>query len=324
MDIGNKNLSLKLPQVNNPEEWRRVRKDILKNWLIHLGGMPEQIAGETQVVSEEKTGALIRQKIRYSTGKGFYTEAYVIRPARIRRKMPAVLVFHSTQDSTIEEPSGIDKTLISARYTALHLARRGYVTISPRCFIFDNAPVSAPPDIAGRKKLVRKVKRYNPGWTGMTKMLSDGMRAIDILESYPFVDRGRIGCIGFSLGAKESLYMAAFDERIKACVCNEAGIGISFSNWDAPWYLGAGIRKEKDMDHHQLIALIAPRAFLLVGGEGEDGERSVPYVEAARPLYRILGAEDSLRIILHKKGHLCVPSVNAKVYRWLDLRLGNA
>lgn len=319
---GRKNFLPKLPPADNPEQWRQIRRDIREKWLLYLGGLPEHIAAEKpQVVSEEKKGGLVRQKIRYATGGSFYSEAYVIRPALLRRRMPSAVVFHSTVNSNIDEPAGLDSSIPSSRYTAVHLARRGYVTISPHCFIYDNTFTPVPPGMNAWEKAVSELHRHHPGWRGMTKMLSDGMRAVDILEGYTFVDRSRIGCIGFSLGAKESLYLAAFDERIKACVCNEPGIGINFSNWDAPWYLGTDIRK--DMDNHQIIALIAPRAFLLVCGESEDGERSLPYIEAAKPVYRALGVEDSLKVLRHKKGHICVPAINTKVYRWLDSRLGD-
>ena len=50
--------------------------------------------------------------------------------------------------------------------------------------------------------------------------------------------RQRMGAVGHSLGAKETLYLAAFDERVKATVSSEGGIGTKFSNWDAAWYLG--------------------------------------------------------------------------------------
>ena len=40
------------------------------------------------------------------------------------------------------------------------------------------------------------------------------------------------------------LYIAAFDGRIAASVLSELGIGMSFSNWDAPWYLGSEVRSE--------------------------------------------------------------------------------
>lgn len=64
--------------------------------------------------------------------------------------------------------------------------------------------------------------------------------------------------MGHSLGAKEALYLAAFDERIKAAVASEGGTGFRSTNWDAAWYLGPAIRDENfSLNHHQLLALIA-------------------------------------------------------------------
>ena len=40
-----------------------------------------------------------------------------------------------------------------------------------------------------------------------------------------------------------------------------------------------------------LATLAAPRAFLLIGGGSADGDLSIPFLDAARPVYRALGAE---------------------------------
>ena len=74
-------------------------------------------------------------------------------------------------------------------------------------------------------------------------MLYDASRAVDLLVAIEDVDPHRIGAIGHSLGAKEVLYLAAFDERVRAVVSSEGGIGLSYSNWDAPWYLGEAIQR---------------------------------------------------------------------------------
>ena len=46
----------------------------------------------------------------------------------------------------------------------------------------------------------------------MTRMTWDGVRALDFLAAQRGVDAGRLGIIGHSLGAKEVLYVAAFDD----------------------------------------------------------------------------------------------------------------
>ena len=68
----------------------------------------------------------------------------------------------------------------------------------------------------------------------MAKMLLDAVVAVDLLAAMEGVNADRIGTVGHSLGAKEVLYLAAFDERIKVTVSSEGGIGTRFSNWDAP------------------------------------------------------------------------------------------
>ena len=123
----------------------------------------------------------------------------------------------------------------------------------------------------------------------MTRMTWDGIRAIDFIQTLPAVDPQRIGIFGHSLGAKEALYVAAFDERVKCTRISEGGIGLGFSNWEDGWYLGpqitaAGFGRE----HHELLALIAPRPFLLLAGESADGDRSWTYMEAALPVYPLV------------------------------------
>jgi hypothetical protein len=155
-------------------------------------------------------------------------------------------------------------------------------------------------------------------------MTWDAIRATDVLAARPEVDRRRLASVGHSLGGKEVIYHAAFDERIRAAVSCEGGAGVTFSNWDAVWYLGTQVRDAaftaSGTDNHQVIALIAPRAFLLIGGESADGARSWPYVEANLPVWRLFGAEERLGLLRHRFGHDFPPPGPERdlVYGWLD------
>ena len=132
------------------------------------------------------------------------------------------------------------------------------------------------------------------------------------------VDPERLGSVGHSLGAKEALYLAAFDERIKATVSSEGGIGTKFSNWDAPWYLGPAINEPAfTHEHHELLALAAPRPFLLVGGESADGDRGWPFIAAAKPVYELYGQPARLGQFNHRKGHAVPPEAEQRIEEWL-------
>jgi hypothetical protein len=194
----------------------------------------------------------------------------------------------------------------------LNLARRGFVTLCPRNFLWpEDRRIDIPPQLAC-------FQRRHPESKGMAKMLFDALVAVDLLASLPEVEPRRIGAIGHSLGAKEVLYLAALDERIRASVSSEGGVGLSFTNWHDPWYLGEGVRRgEIEGDHHELLALAAPRPFLLIGGDSADGARSWPYIEAALEVYRLLAARPRLGLLNHAQGHSMPPSAEARALEWL-------
>jgi hypothetical protein len=150
----------------------------------------------------------------------------------------------------------------------------------------------------------------------MAKMLFDAMRAVDVLESIKEVDKRKIGAVGHSLGAKEAFYLVAFDDRIKVIVSNEGGIGINSSNWDDPWYLGNEIHNFPH-EHHELLGLCAPKPFLLIGGDSSDGKISIPFIEAANPVYNLYGKPENLQMFNHGSGHNITPEAENLTYDWI-------
>ena len=88
------------------------------------------------------------------------------------------------------------------------------------------------------RQQVKQLRIRHPRASGMAKMVHDAQVSLDLLASLPEVDPQRLGAVGHSLGAKQALYLAALDERVRVAVSSEGGIGRSFSNWSAPWYLG--------------------------------------------------------------------------------------
>jgi pimeloyl-ACP methyl ester carboxylesterase len=239
------------------------------------------------------------------------TEAYLMMPHKPNRRLPAVVVLHSTVDYTIRQGAGLEGD--PRAHWGLELAKRGMVVICPRCFLWEDA---GPPDFEARAK---EHKRRHPEMRGIAKMLYDAQRAVDLLETLNEVDPKRIGAAGHSLGAKEALYLAAFDERIRAAVSSEGGIGTSYSNWNAPWYWGDD--EFFGREHHELLALVAPRAFLLIGGNSADGDRSWPFIEAALPVYRFYGEPSPLGLYNHGQGHTIPPLAEQRIYEWLTAYL---
>jgi dienelactone hydrolase len=294
---------------------KAARKALRQKWLDLLGKTPKRPALQPEELDKEPQADHTRILLRYDPERGAPSQAYLLIPNGLRRPAPAVVVFHATSDNHILQAAGIADH--PTRHIGLHLVRRGYVVLCPRCFIYGYRGVQWDAAAA-------LFSKRHKGAVGMAKMLWDGMAAVDLLADRPEVDPERIACVGHSLGAKETLYLAAFDDRIRAAAASEGGVGLSFSNWDAPWYLGGMFKGiPEGMDHHELLALASPRPFLVIGGGEADGPRSWPYVEAALPAYAEAGAPGALGLLLHSRGHDFPDEVQESAYQWLDFWMGH-
>lgn len=298
--------------VTTLAQWRHRRSDFRSAWLNFLGPLAtaDRQTPQLKVVSGTRHDGVIRQLVEYESGSGDVTRAYLLRPETISGKTAGVVVFHSTVDHSIRQPAGVEGKAEKA--FGWKLAKQGYVTYCPRNFLW-------PTDdkIEAAVESAALLKRH-PDSKGMAKMLYDAMLAVDILVAQPNVDSQRIGAIGHSLGAKEVLYLAAFDERVKVSVSSEGGIGTRFSNWEAPWYLSNEIRgKEFVREHDEVLALVPPRAFLLVGGDSADGDRSWPFIQSVLPVYRLYQAPPRLGLYNHRRGHSVPPSAEQHIYEWM-------
>jgi dienelactone hydrolase len=271
------------------------------------------------VVEEDRNEGVVRQLVRYEIEPGIETEGYLLLPEKLSGKAPGIAVFHSTVNYTIRQPAGLEGP--AEKHFGLRYAKRGCVCFCPRNFLWPKITNEK----IGTTSEVKKLAERAPRSKGMAKMLYDSLVAVDILAALPQVDAKRLGAVGHSLGAKEALYIAAFDDRIRATVSSEGGIGVHFSNWEAPWYLGPSI-KEPGFTHeqHELLAMAAPRPFLLVGGRSEtpgqgavDGDRGWPFIAAAMPVYELYGKPAGLGQLVHGTGHAVPPIAEERIEEWL-------
>ena len=105
-------------------------------------------------------------------------------------------------------------------------------------------------------------------------------------------------------------------------VSSEGGIGRRFSNWSSPWYLGrSSSRADSGREHHELLGLIAPRTYLLVGGDSADGDQSWPFIDAALPVYRLYGGRPHVGLFNHGRGHTVPVEAERRIDEWFETYL---
>lgn len=296
--------------------WQKQRAKLRAEWLKFLGPMPDAPANnETTLLKDVSLPDCTRQLVRYECEPGLFVEAYLLRSTdpKFTGLRPGLVALHQTTNSTIDETAGISGP--DSLQLGLKLARRGFVVICPRCFLWQNA--------TSLQAAVKQFQERHPRTLGMHKMLYDARRAVDILLAQPGIDPQRVAAVGHSLGAKEVLYLTAFDERIKAAVASEGGLALRSTNWEAPWYLGPSIREAGfPRNHHELLALTAPRSLLILGGESgpgaADGDRSWPLIEAAIPVYQLFGMSARVGLLNHHQGHSISPESFERIAEWLE------
>lgn len=298
------------------EQWQVQRLILTQAWQELLGPSPSRPEStQFEELHSEQLEGVIRKVVRYENEPGQFLDAYLLQPTESTKRGPGIIALHATTDKTNQPIAGVAGQ--EHEQIGLKLAKQGFVVLCPKNFLWQ--------DGSNFDQAVANFKQRNPNSLGMRKMLYDAMRATDILAALPNVDDRRIGAIGHSLGAKEVLYLAALDNRIAAAVFSEGGLEFESTNWHAPWYLGPVVNDPGfPRNHHELIALIAPRPLLVLGGQSQgaaDGDRSWPYLSAAIPIYQLYDRPVRLGLFNHNQGHSLPPNAFSKASEWLTTYL---
>lgn len=313
--------------IRDIQTWRKKRTDILEKFRETLGEPPDdKPALDPEYLSETDCGSFVRKEIRYRVHHDEWAHAFLCMPKKQDKRLPAVLCLQQTCDQGSEEVVGLAGN--GANAYGRDLAARGFVTLCPDHFV------------AGRRIpqhgsfTTHEFYRRFPGWSAVGKAIWEEQIGIDLLQSLAEVDGNRIGCMGHSLGGHGSVFLAAADERIQCAVSN-CGV-TSFrcnprrTHWSRDgWYIYfPKLRalflegKPAPFDFHELIASIAPRAFLDISTLREpsfDGQEHVPGMFLRiHEVYELCDAAGKIAHYMHNCGHGLFHHSRSLAYSWLE------
>jgi dienelactone hydrolase len=333
--------------LHSPQDWYKKRRpELLKYWITMFGKLEPNSKDKrwfgdirkVRIVDKQEKEGYTRIHLELPIEKDFYQQHLLLLPKdQGPGPFPAVICWtSSTPDYAMPE-----------QWWGGWLAQNGYVVLTSWSFIRHYRGDSR----AGKGASELLYERFGH-WLPMAKMVHDARREVQYLRSVKQVDSKRIGFIGFSLGAKAAVYVAAFAPEITATVALDPHIAVNGgTNWYARWYLD-WLRPFPDIpteehtvlsmlnpdpkrpgfehDHHELMALTAPRAFLLIGGRGNcedcggdsDDLQSWGYFNRAKEVYQLLGIPERLQFVLTTDGHHATgpsidPAWKAFFERWL-------
>jgi dienelactone hydrolase len=326
-----------LSGVKTADDWQRHRRQLKQRYLdlIRDNQKPAQRPSLDLQVHEDKVidNAYHRLLISYNVEADERAHAYLGLPLGAKGKLPAVVALHGTYPQGIRQEAGLEpnqKKLYDNAYLD-QMCRRGYVVIAPEHFVSGHR---IPPE--GPYETKRFYEKH-PEWTAVGKFTYEHSIAIDVLETRDDVDRANIGAMGHSLGGHGTFFLAAYDDRIKAAVSN-CGAGSLRHNsgvehWARDhWYIYLKhIRPQllagqlPPIDMHEIISLIAPRAYLDVSALN-DGDplmqrQHVLMLLKIADVYQLVGKPENFAFFVHGRGHGVPHESRELIYGFLDAQL---
>jgi pimeloyl-ACP methyl ester carboxylesterase len=297
----------RLSPLASPAELKSKWASILNEPRFPSGSVP------TRFIAEMSPHNFHGSLFEIETEPGVWEKIYVLRPAnRTGKPLPVVIVpFYDIDVPAGADLGGRNYSGVGVNAFAYSAAQRGYIAVAVRWF--------GESDGESPSEAVANLAIRHPGATGLGKWIADARRVVDFIQTLPGADPSRIAIFGHSLGGKMALYAAAFEPRITAAVASEPGIAFKFSNYEDYWYLCDRLQSAPaGTDQHELLALIAPRPFLLIGGDKYDTSESWNYINAARRAYELLGKPLNIGYFNHHSGHTPSPESVSAAFDWLD------
>lgn len=321
-----------LAGVHSPEDWQARRRELRQRYLALIGDeqKPQKPPLDLRVHEDKVVdGRYRRLRISYNVEADERAHAYLGIPLELSGKAPAVVALHGTYAEGAKQAAGLidnpDKAYLD------HLCCRGYVVIAPEHFVSGERVPPEGPYETGR------FYRKHPQWTAVGKFTYEHSIAVDVLQSRAEVDRERIGAIGHSLGGHGAFFLAAYDERVQAAACN-CGASFLRHNPDVEawardrWYvylkpIRPGLLRGElpPIDFHEIIALIAPRAYLDVSALNDGNpltqRQRVLMLMKIADVYELLGKADRFGFFVHGRGHSVPHESRELIYAFLDAHL---
>ncbi len=307
--------------VKTPEDWARRRAHILLGMQQAMGPLPDRShlpPLDVQVLETYNGTTYTRLKLSFVAEPGDRVPAYLFLPKGLDgRRVPGILALHQTTPLGKKETAGLGPN--ENKHYGLELAKRGYVVLAPDY-----------PSFGDYKDYDFSADRYT---SGSMKGIFNHMRAVDLLVSRPEVDPERLGVIGHSLGGHNAMFVGVFDERLKVIVSScgwtpfHHYYGGKLAGWTSDRYMPS-IRDEFALDPnrvpfdmYEVVAAFAPRAFYSISPLHDsnfdvEGVRKV--IAAARPVYELFGAADSLQVRYPDSPHDFPPKERHAAYAFID------
>jgi prolyl oligopeptidase family protein len=310
--------------VRNADDWERRRQEIRKYWHKVMGPWPPLIEKpKIDYLKKTHRDSFTQHRVRVQIAPSLTASGYLLLPEG-KGPFPAVFVPYYEPDTSV----GLSTN--GLRDFGYQLAQRGFVTLS----------IGSPGGDA------RKPDTSAINCQPLSFLAYVAANCRNALASLPEVDEARIGIVGHSYGGKWAMFAACLNDKFACGVWSDPGIvfdeGRPNVNYWEPWYLGyepgpgqqrkpgilskenprTGAYKkliEEGRDLHELLALMAPRPFLVSGGS-EDQPLRWQALNHAVEVNQLLGRTNRVAMT-NRSDHTPTAESNEQIYRFFEYYL---
>ena len=321
----------------------------VKQAFLKLLDRPRVLFNVKNIESKRDDDGLVQEHLTFASEKKADGEmervpVLIIRPEKITRKLPAVIVLHGTGG-----------TKEGQRAWLVHLARRGIIGVAIDARYHGER--AGGEGRAAYTDAITRAWKAKPGEPQEHPFYYDTCwdlwRTVDYLETRDDIDPQRIGMIGISMGGIQTWLAASVDNRVKVVVPAIAVQSFRWSLDNDKWQGRANTIKKaheaaaKDLgeekvnakvckalwskvipgmldqfDCPSMLRLFAGRPLLILNGENDPNcpiEGAKLAFASAQEAYKAKGAEDKLKIMVAKDtAHAVTAEQRTAALDWLE------
>lgn len=298
------------------KEWESLRPELIRilKAKIHIPYTPS-IPLNCNITSEIDHGTYWIRQLYFQGVKDLYVVGSLYIP-KGKGPFPGVLVPHGhwKQGHLAKKIQEIGQLLAKSGYVALTTDAFGS---GERCI--EHGKFEYHGNQIGGSLL-------NVGETLAGIQIADNMRAIDLLHSLSFVRKDRTGVTGGSGGGNQTMYLAAFDERVTAAI-PVVSVGTYQSYVGATNCICELIPDGLTVcEESAIIALAAPRAMLICNALYDENvtfhveEMMRSYTEAKK-VFLASGVPQNLKVLPFNAVHSYPDEARAAMLGFFDYHL---
>ena len=209
-------------------KWRAEARKTVMECMQNLPPAPKEY--DMSVVGTEQRAGYEARKIWFNVSEWSRIPAYLLVPDG-KGPFPAIIMLHdhgahfSIGKEKMVRPFGVSPEISAdaeewvircydGQYTGDYFAQNGYVVLSIDALFWGERGRKEGINYDGQQALASNFMQMGASWGAFINI--DDVRSAEFLASLPMVDKEKVGCLGFSMGAYRSWMLAALTDCVKA------------------------------------------------------------------------------------------------------------